>query len=84
MRSCTASRLISFRQYPGYQQMMPENQLMESLKEEARTGAMSYINEILDDAKLTASREAKRIVVQAIQRVAAETAIENAVDSFSI
>jgi ribonucrease Y len=60
------------------------NQLMESLKEEARTGAMSYINEILDDAKLTASREAKRIVVQAIQRVAAETAIENAVTVFHI
>ncbi len=60
------------------------NQLIESLKEEARTGAMSYINEILDDAKLTASREAKRIVVQAIQRVAAETAIENAVTVFHI
>jgi len=61
-----------------------KNQLIESLKEEARTGAMSYINEILDDAKLTASREAKRIVVQAIQRVAAETAIENAVTVFHI
>lgn len=60
------------------------NQLIESLKEEARTGAMSYINEILDDAKLTASREAKRVVVQAIQRVAAETAIENAVTVFHI
>lgn len=60
------------------------NQLIESLKEEARTGAMSYINEILDEAKLTASREAKRIVVQAIQRVAAETAIENAVTVFHI
>ena len=60
------------------------NQLMESLKEEARTGAMSYINEILDEAKLTASKEAKRIVVMAIQRVAAETAIENAVTVFHI
>jgi ribonucrease Y len=60
------------------------NQLIESLKEEARTGAMSYINEILDEAKLTASREAKRIVVQAIQRVAAETAIENSVTVFHI
>ena len=60
------------------------NQLMESLKEEARTGAMSYINEILDDAKMTAAKEAKRIVVMAIQRVAAETAIENAVTVFHI
>ncbi len=61
-----------------------KNQLMESLKEEARTGAMSYINEILDEAKLTASREAKRVVVMAIQRVAAETAIENSVTVFHI
>jgi ribonucrease Y len=61
-----------------------KNQLVESLKEEARTGAMSYINEILDEAKLTASREAKRVVVMAIQRVAAETAIENSVTVFHI
>lgn len=61
-----------------------KNQLVESLKEEARTGAMSYINEILDDAKMTATKEAKRIVVMAIQRVAAETAIENAVTVFHI
>ena len=60
------------------------NQLMESLKEEARTDAMSYINEIMDDAKMTATKEAKRIVVMAIQRVAAETAIENAVTVFHI
>lgn len=60
------------------------NQLIESLKEEARTGAMSYINEILDDAKMTATKEAKRVVVMAIQRVAAETAIENAVTVFHI
>lgn len=61
-----------------------KNQLIESLKEEARTGAMSYINEILDDAKMTATKEAKRVVVMAIQRVAAETAIENAVTVFHI
>ena len=60
------------------------NQLVESLKEEARTDAMSYINEILDDAKMTATKEAKRIVLMAIQRVAAETAIENAVTVFHI
>lgn len=61
-----------------------KNQLMDSLKEEARTDAMSYINEIMDDAKMTATKEAKRIVVMAIQRVAAETAIENAVTVFHI
>jgi len=60
------------------------NQLMDSLKEEARTDAMSYINEIMDDAKMTATKEAKRVVVMAIQRVAAETAIENAVTVFHI
>ncbi len=61
-----------------------KNQLIESLKEEAKTGAMSYINEILDEAKMTANKEAKRIVVQTIQRVAAENAIENAVTVFHI
>ncbi len=60
------------------------NQLIESLREEARTDAMSYINEIMDDAKMTATKEAKRVVVMAIQRVAAETAIENAVTVFHI
>ena len=58
--------------------------LMESLKEEAKTGAMSYINEILDEAKMTANKEAKRIIIQTIQRVAAENAIENAVTVFHI
>jgi ribonuclease Y len=61
-----------------------KNQLIESLKEEAKTGAMSYINEILDEAKMTANKEAKRIVLQTIQRVAAENAIENAVTVFHI
>ena len=61
-----------------------KNSLIESLKEEAKTGAMSYINEILDEAKMTANKEARRIVVQTIQRVAAENAIENAVTVFHI
>jgi len=61
-----------------------KNQLIESLKEEARTEAMSYINEIIDEAKMTANKEAKRIVIQAIQRVATEHAIENAVTVFHI
>lgn len=61
-----------------------KNQLIESLKEEARTEAMSYINEIIDEAKMTANKEAKRIVIQTIQRVATEHAIENAVTVFHI
>ena len=52
--------------------------------EEAKTQAQSYINDIMDDAKLTASKEAKRIVIQSIQRVATETAIENSVTVFHI
>ena len=58
--------------------------LVESLKEEAKTQAQSYINDIMDDAKLSANREAKRIVIQTIQRVATETAIENSVTVFHI
>ena len=58
--------------------------LIESLKDEAKTDAASYINEIMDDAKMTANKEAKRIVIQTIQRVATETAIENSVTVFHI
>ncbi len=58
--------------------------LIESLKDEAKTAAQSYINDIMDDAKMTAGKEAKRIVIQSIQRVATETAVENAVTVFHI
>jgi len=58
--------------------------LVESLQAEARTDAQSYINDVMDDAKLTANKEAKRIVIQTIQRVATETAIENSVTVFHI
>ena len=61
-----------------------KNQLMESMKAEARTQAQSYINDALDEARLTASKEAKRIVINTIQRTASETAIENAVTVFHI
>ena len=56
-----------------------KNQLMENMKEEAKTQAQSYINDVMDEARLTASKEAKRIVINTIQRTASETAIENAV-----
>ncbi|WP_088654946.1 ribonuclease Y [Geofilum rhodophaeum] len=58
--------------------------LMESLKAEAKTEAMSYINDIMDEAKINANKEAKRIVLNTVQRVATETAIENAVTIFHI
>ena len=59
-------------------------QLMDSLKAEARTQAMSEINEIMDEARLSANKEAKRIILQTIQRVASEQAIENSVTVFHI
>lgn len=60
-----------------------KKRLVDSLKDEARSNAQSYINDIMDDAKLTANKEAKRIVIQTIQRVATETAIENSVTVFT-
>ncbi|MDD4033378.1 MAG: Rnase Y domain-containing protein, partial [Bacteroidales bacterium] len=60
------------------------SQLIESLKAEAKTEAMSYINETMDEAKMTAGKEAKKIVIQTIQRVAAEAAVENSVTVFHI
>lgn len=59
-------------------------QLVQQMKDEARTQAMSYINDVMDEARLNASKEAKRIVINTIQRTAPETAIENAVTVFNI
>jgi ribonuclease Y len=61
-----------------------KEQIIESLKEEAKSEAMSFINEIMDEAKMTATRDAKKVVIETIQRVATETAIENAVTVFNI
>ena len=58
--------------------------LVESLREEAKTDAQAYINEIMDEAKLNANAQAKKIVIQTIQRVATETAVENSVSVFHI
>ncbi len=68
----------------GFSAEEAKAQLVESLKAEAKTEAMSYINEIMEEAKLTANKEAKKVVVKTIQRVATETAIENAVTIFHI
>lgn len=61
-----------------------KDKLVEALKDEAQTHAQSYVNEIMEEAKMTANKEAKRIVIQTIQRVATETAIENAITVFHI
>ena len=61
-----------------------KERLITSLKDEARTSAQSYINDIMDEAKMTANKEAKKIVIQTIQRVATESAIENSVTVFHI
>lgn len=61
-----------------------KSRLVESLKDQAKLDAASYINEIVDDAKLNANQQAKKIVIQTIQRVATEAAIENSVSIFHI
>ncbi|MCB0478329.1 MAG: ribonuclease Y [Crocinitomicaceae bacterium] len=68
----------------GYSVEEAKKNLVEALKDEARTDAMSFIKEIQDEAKINATKEAKRIVIQSIQRVATEQAIENSVSVFNI
>jgi ribonuclease Y len=68
----------------GYSADDARKELVEALKDEAKTRAMSHIQEITDEAKLTASKEAKKIIIQTIQRVATEHAIENSVSVFNI
>ncbi|MFC2529969.1 ribonuclease Y [Segatella oris] len=68
----------------GFSAEEAKNRLIESLKDQARLDAASYVNEIMDDAKLNANQQAKKIVIQTIQRVATETAIENSVSVFHI
>ncbi len=60
----------------GLSSEQAKERLIESLKEEAKTEAMAYVNDIMDEAKMTANKEAKRIVIQSIQRLATETAME--------
>lgn len=59
-------------------------QLVEALKAEAKTNALSYIQEIMEEAKLNANKEAKKIVLQTIQRVGVEASVENAITVFNI
>ncbi len=61
-----------------------KTQLVEQLKETAKTEAMAHVKSVIDEAKLKANKEAKRVVIQTIQRVAAESAIENTVSVFNL
>ena len=74
----------TLEQISGLSSEEAKEKLIESLKDEAKTEAASYINDIMDEAKMTANKEAKRIVVQSIHRAATETAIENSVTVFHI
>ena len=76
--------LRQIEEIAGMSAVEAKNQLMENMKAEARTQAQSYINDVMDEARLTATKEAKRIVINTIQRTASETAIENAVTVFHI
>lgn len=68
----------------GYSADDARKELVEALKDEAKTRALSHIQEITEEAKLTANKEAKKIIIQTIQRVATEHAIENSVSVFNI
>jgi len=76
--------LEKLEQISGLSAEEAKAQLVESLQEEAKSEAISYVNEIMEEAKQTANKEAKKIVVKSIQRVASETAVENAVTIFHI
>ncbi|MBQ6604374.1 MAG: ribonuclease Y [Tidjanibacter sp.] len=75
---------VRLEQIGGISSEEAKNILMENMKQEAEADAATYINDTIEEAKLTANKEAKRIVVQTIQRVATETAIENSVTVFNI
>ena len=75
---------VRLEQISGMSSEDAKNILIENMKAEAKSEAAAYINETIEEAKMTASKEAKRIIVASIQRVATETAIENAVTVFNI
>ncbi|WP_418659912.1 ribonuclease Y [Alistipes ihumii] len=75
---------VRLKQIGGLSSEEAKNILIENMKAEAKTEAMTYVNEVMEEAKMTAGKEAKKIVVQTIQRVATEAAIENSVTVFNI
>ncbi len=76
--------LAELEQISGLSAQEAKDKIIESIKDEARDEATAYINEIMDEARLTANQEAKKVVIKTIQRVASETAIENSVTVFHI
>ena len=80
----TANARETLEHISGMSSEEAKEKLVESLKDEAKTAAAAYINDIMDEARINASKEAKRIIVQTIQRTATETAIENSVTVFHI
>ena len=79
-----SKRVAELSKISGMDPEDAKKQLMEALKDEARTGAMVHIKDIVEEAKLNANREAKKIIIQTIQRVAHEQSIENSVSVFNI
>jgi len=77
-------RVLELSKLSGMSQEDAKNMMMEAMKDEARTSAMSHIKEIMEEANMNATKEAKKIVIQAIQRVAQEQTVENAVSIFNI
>ena len=75
---------VRLEQIGGLSSEEAKNILIENMKAEAKTESMTYVNEVMEEAKMTAGKEAKKIVVQTIQRVATEAAIENSVTVFNI
>ena len=75
---------VRLEQSSGLSSEDAKNILIENMKAEAKTEALAYVNEVMEEAKMTAGKEAKKIVVQTIQRVATEAAIENSVTVFNI
>ncbi len=84
LETLTQKQIENLESISGLSASEAKERMVESLKAEAKGQAQAYINDIVDDAKLTANKEAKRIVIQSIQRVATETAIENSVTVFHI
>ena len=75
---------VRLEQISGLSSEDAKNILIENMKAEDKTEALAYVNEVMEEAKMTAGKEAKKIVVQTIQRVATEAAIENSVTVFNI
>lgn len=75
---------VQLEQISGLSAEEAKKQLVEALRDEAKTAAMAYVNETMDEARLTANKEAKKIIIQSIQRIASETTVENAVTVFHI